>query len=79
MGLPNAMPVLRVELAASGAGTRGVIPNFRYSSYTLPDYMTPCVRCCLARRVRHSCHHGQPAWVVRWLLYVYVLATTHVV
>ena len=35
--------------------------------------------CSLARRVRHSCHHGQSAWVVRRLLYVYVLATTHVV
>ena len=24
-----------------------------------------CVRCGLARRVRHPCHHGQPAWVAR--------------
>ena len=38
-----------------------------------------CVRCGLARRVRHTCHHGQSAWVVRRLPYVYVLATAHVV
>ena len=38
-----------------------------------------CVRCGLARRVRHSCHHGQPAGVVRRLPYVHVLATAHVV
>ena len=38
-----------------------------------------CVRCGLARRVRHTCHHGQSAWVVRRLPSVYVLATAHVV